>query len=50
MQRDHDPNLLARTIDVPLPGHAAVASEDVVRVGCSAVLRREAGSVNLVPR
>ena len=33
-----------------LSGHAAVAAEDVVRVGCIVVLRREACGVNLGPR
>jgi len=50
MQRDHDPNLLARADDVPLPGHAAVAGEDVVLLGGSIAVYREAGCVNLVPR
>ena len=50
MQRDHDPNLLACTIDVPFPGHAAVAGEDVVLLGCSIAVYREACRVNLVPR
>ena len=50
MQRDHDSNLLACAIDVPFPGHAAVAGEDVVLLGGSIAVYRETSRVNLVPR